>query len=162
GRNVKFEYRFTNGENERFPAAIADLLRNRVSVILAGSIPVTRALQAATSTIPILFSTGLDAVRTGLVPNLNRPGGNTTGVLIMSSDVAQKRIGILHELLPRSAMIAILANPTNDGSLAEAIDAQQGARALGKQARVLHASTDRELDAAFANLAQQPADALHI
>ncbi len=164
GGNVTIAYRFANSEVDRLPALASDLVRGQVSVIIAvgDGILVTRALQAATSTIPIIFSTGSDPVTTRLVPNLNRPGGNTTGAVSMSSDLAQKRLGILHELLPRANTIAVLTNPTNEGNFAEAADVQEAGRVLGKKIRVLPASTDRELDSAFTDLAQMPADALYV
>jgi len=164
GRNVTIAYRFANSEVNLLPAMAADLVRSRVAVIIAfgDGIIVTRVLQAATSTIPIVFFVGADPVRIGLVPNLHRPGGNTTGMAGLMGDLAQKRMGILHELLPRAATIAVLANPTNEGNFSEFADVQEAARVLGKQTRVLYASTDGELDAAFANLAQVRADALHV
>jgi ABC-type uncharacterized transport system substrate-binding protein len=164
GRNVTIAYRYANSELDRLPELVAGLVRDRVALIIAfgDGVLVTKALQAATSTIPIVFTTGADPVRTGLVPNLNRPGGNTTGVVGMTADLGQKRMGLLHELLPRAATIAVLANPSNPDNLTQAADVQEAARMLGKQTRILRASTDRELNETFANLAQMRTDALHV
>jgi putative ABC transport system substrate-binding protein len=163
-RNVAIEYRFANGLYDRLPALAADLVSRRVAVVVTGSqgelsIP---ALRATHSTIPIVFTMGNDPVKLGLVASLNRPGGNITGIYSVSPALGSKRLGLLRELLPSAAAIAILVNPTNTPGTREVTDVQEGARALGQQVTILNASTERDLDAAFASLVQIRVDALFV
>jgi putative tryptophan/tyrosine transport system substrate-binding protein len=164
GQNVDLEYRWAEGQSHRLPALAAELVRRRVNVIAtAGGTPATVAAKAATTTIPIVFVTTSDPVDAGFVTSLNRPGGNLTGMALLILEIGPKRLELLHELLPRATTVALLVNPTSP-ILAETElkNVQTAAHALGLQIRVLHASTDRELDAAFANLVQRPADAMMI
>ena len=155
GQNVAIEYRWAEGQYDRLPALAADLVRRQVVVIAAGTIPAAPAATAATATIPIVFTTGLDPVQAGLVASLNRPGGNLTGVTALAVEVGPKGLELLHELVPTATSIALLVNPAA-GLLRETIltDLQAAARKLGLKFHVLHASTVRDFDAVFATLAQ--------
>jgi putative ABC transport system substrate-binding protein len=162
GRNVRIEYRWANGL-ERVPDLVADLLSLRVAVIFASSgIAAALAAKAANTTIPLVFSTGGDPVRAGVVASLNRPGGNITGIVSLSMELAGKHVGLLHELLPRSGRFAALVNPTSP--LAEPVitDVQRAASAIGTEIEILNASSSRDIDAAFASLRPRGIDALLI
>ena len=155
GQNVAIEFRWAGGQNERLPDLAADLVRRQVAVIAtAGSTPAALAAKAATTTIPVVFAAGADPIALGLVPSLNRPGGNVTGITSTNAELAAKRLGLLHELVPQAARYFALVNPTS--ALTELIvkDLQAGARTLGLPVEILHASTDREIDEAFASLPQ--------
>jgi putative ABC transport system substrate-binding protein len=146
-------------KSSRLPALAADLVRRQVSVIAAPeSIPAAFAAKAATTTIPIVFSVGVDPVAVGLVASLNRPGGNLTGVSNLNAEILPKRLELMHELVPTATTIALLVNPSNPlVAETESRDAQTAARTLGLQLHVLHASTDRDFDTVFASLAQMRA-----
>jgi putative ABC transport system substrate-binding protein len=161
GSNVVIEYRWAEGRYDQLPALVADLVRRQVAVIVAtgGAYPVLAA-KKATSKIPVVFSTGGDPVKLGLVVSLNRPGGNATGVNVFTSVMEAKRLGLLRELVPAATLIAILVNPTNPNTETQLKDVQEGARTLGVQIHILHASSEREIDAAFATLTQLRAGAL--
>jgi putative ABC transport system substrate-binding protein len=155
GQNVAIEYRWAAGESDKLPALATDLIRRRVDVIAtAGSTPASVVAKAATTTIPIVFAVGADAVALGLVASLNRPGGNVTGITSLNADVAAKRLGVLRELVPQATRYFTLVNPTSQ--LAEPFikDLQAGAASLAIHIDVLHASTDGEIEAAFAGLPQ--------
>jgi putative tryptophan/tyrosine transport system substrate-binding protein len=161
GRNVAIEYRWAEGRIDRLPALAADLVRRQVGVIVAVG-PGPRAAKAATTSIPIVFSTGADPVASGLVASLNRPGGNLTGATSLNAELAPKRLELLHELLPTTTIIALLLNPTNVNAETIPGDLQAAARTLGLQLHVLRASTERDLDTAFATLRQLRAGGLVI
>jgi putative tryptophan/tyrosine transport system substrate-binding protein len=161
GRNVAIQFRFAQNEFERLPELAADLVRRRVAVIATpGSTPATLAAKAATTTIPIVFQIGGDPVQAGLVASLNRPGGNVTGVTSMNGDIEAKRVGLMHELLPRATRFAVLVNPNNPNVAPLTRDVQAAAAAIGRQIEVLTAGTNRDIDAAFSSLVQKRADAL--
>jgi putative ABC transport system substrate-binding protein len=164
GQNVAVEYHWLEGQYDRLPALVADLIRRRVAVIAApGSTPAALAAKAATATIPIVFGVAEDPVKLGLVASLARPGGNATGVNSFSREVAGKRLGLLHELVPKAARVAVLLNPANATSAETTLrDVQEAARAIGLQIQVLNASTNREIEAAFATLAPERSDALFV
>jgi putative tryptophan/tyrosine transport system substrate-binding protein len=159
GRNVTVEYRWAEGQLDRMPSLLADLLRHQVSVIV-GSLQGAQAAKSAGVTIPVVFSTSDDPVKQGFVETLNRPGGNMTGVYLFTAELEGKRLGLLHDLLPKAIIMAVLidaSHPVADGQLREV----QGAAArLGVQLVVLHANSDHNFDAAFATLIEQKAEAL--
>jgi len=161
GRNVWIEYRWAEGRYERLPALAADLLRRQVSVIAANT-PAAPVAKAATTTIPIVFLTSTDPVAAGLVASLNRPGGNLTGVVVLNVEIGPKRLDLLHELVPGVSVVALLSNPINPNSESQSRNMQAAARSLGLQMHVLHASSERDFDAAFATLVQLRAGALII
>jgi putative tryptophan/tyrosine transport system substrate-binding protein len=161
GQNVVVEYRSAQGRAERVPELAAQLVRNRVAVLVTiGGEPVALAAKAATATIPIVFNSGGDPVKEGLVASLNQPGGNATGVNIFTADLAPKRLGLLHDLLPQASLIAVLINPNFPPAVANGRDAAAAARAIGKQVTVLNAVTDAEIDAAFATMARDRVSAV--
>jgi putative tryptophan/tyrosine transport system substrate-binding protein len=164
GKNVAIEYRWAEGQNDRLPAMAADLVRRQVAVIATpGSTPAALAAQAATTTIPIVFSIGGDPVQFGLVASLNRPGGNLTGGTFLSIEVGPKRLELLHELVPMATVVGLLVNPTNP-NLAEPTtkNLRAAAPTLGLQLHILNASTDRDFDTVFATLIQLQLGALVI
>jgi len=163
GQNVAIEYRWAEGYNDRVLALAAELVRRQVAVIVAtGGNIVALAAKAATSTIPIVFTTGGDPVLMGLVTSLNRPGGNITGISALTGLLGAKRLEILHELVPKAAMIGVVMNPTNPSAEAYARELQEAARSRGQQIHILNASTDGEIDIAFASLVQLRAGAVLI
>jgi putative tryptophan/tyrosine transport system substrate-binding protein len=161
GQNVAIESRWADGQYDRLPALATDLVRRPLAAILAsgGTIP-TRAAKAATNSIPIVFTTTADPVASGLVASFNRPGGNITGVSFLSVELGPKQLGLLRELVPTVTTVALLVNTNNPSADGEVRNAQIAMRALGVRVRVLTASTERDIDHAFASLAQQRADAL--
>ena len=161
GRNVAIEYRWAEGHNARLPALAADLVRRQVTVIAANS-QATVAAKAATSTIPIVFITGADPVQVGFITSLNRPGGNLTGVTSLDTELGPKRLQLLHELLPKAGTLAALVNPTFPGSGIQTRDLQTAASALGLELHISQASTERDINAVFANLNQLQASGLVI
>src|SRR5262250_312577 len=163
GRNLAIEYRWAEGRNDRLPALAAELVRRQVTVIASTSTPAVLAARTATTTIPIVFFVAVDPVQLGLVTSLSRPGGNLTGVVTLNVEVAAKRLQLLHELVPTATIVALLVNPTST-VLAETTtrELETGARTLGLEFHILHASSEREIDAAFATLVQLRAGALVI
>jgi putative ABC transport system substrate-binding protein len=154
GRNVAIEFRWAEGQYDRLPAQAADLVRRQVAVIVAvGSPRSVRAAKAATSTIPIVFNTGGDPVAMGLVASLGRPGGNTTGVSTLTIELMAKRFELVHELMPKATIIALIVNPGGPAAESDVNAAQQQARSFGQQLHLLKAGTEQEIDAAFATLA---------
>jgi putative ABC transport system substrate-binding protein len=162
GHNVAVEYRWGEGQYDRLPALAADLVRRQVTVIAATSTPAALAVKAATTTIPIVFTTASDPMQLGLVAGLARPGGNVTGVTMLGIEVGPKRLELAHQLVPTAISIALLVNPTNPIAKTLSTDLQAAARTLGLQLHVLHASTERDIDGAFATLAQLRAGVLVI
>ena len=163
GQNVKIEYRWAEGHNDRMPAMVADLVHRQVAVIAATTLPAALAAKAATTTIPIVFETAADPVQLGLVASLARPGGNVTGATQLTVGLVPKELQLLHELVPTASIVALLVNPT-DPAIAEATtkDVQAAARALGLELHVLNASTESEFDVALANVIQLRAGGLVI
>jgi putative ABC transport system substrate-binding protein len=159
GQNVTIEYRWAEGQYDRLPAMAADLVRRQVAVIFATPGVSALAAKAATATIPIVFTSGIDPVRFGLVASLNRPGGNLTGSSSLAVELGPKRLGLLHELVPAATVIALLDNPTNPAKVSNE-QYQAAARSLGLKLTVLQASSERDFDAVFASLLQQRAGAL--
>ena len=162
GENVAIEYRWAEDQYDRLPALAAELVRRRVAVIVTnGGSASAFAAKAATTTIPIVFSVGEDPVRLGLVASLARPGGNLTGINLVISELTTKRLGLLRELVPGAARVAVLVNPANTANAETTLrDVEPAARAMGLQIEVLKASTSREIDAAFATFVRERPDAL--
>jgi putative ABC transport system substrate-binding protein len=161
GQNVAIEYRWAQGQNDRLPALATELIRRQVAVIAAAGTPSALAAKAATTSIPIVFSTGSDPVAIGLVASLNRPGGNITGVTNLGMELVQKQLEMLHQLVPKATIMAALVNPTNPSPADSTTkDAYAAARKLGVQLHVLHASTEHDFDIVFATMVQLGAAAL--
>ena len=164
GQNVMVEYHWLEGQYDRLPSLIADFVRRRVAVIATPGLTAgAQAAKTATTTIPIVFGVAEDPVKLGLVASLARPGGNATGINVLTSEIAAKRLGLLHDLVPKAVRVAVLVNPAN-ASIAEAMlrEVPEAARAIGLQIQVLNASTSREIEAAFATLVRDRADALFV
>jgi len=160
GQNVAIEYRWAEGEYARLPALAADLVVRNVDVIAAGSAPWALAAKSATSTIPIVFTSGGDPVTAGLVDSLARPGGNATGVSILNAELLPKRIELLSKLVPQAKVIAVLVNPNNSTAGQMVRDVEAAARAKQVQLPILEASSEAELDVAFESLVRQQIAAL--
>ena len=162
GQNMAIEYRWANGQYDRLAALADDLVRQRVSIIVANT-PANLVAKAATSTIPIVFTTGGDPVKLGLVASLNRPGGNVTGVTQLAAEVAPKRLEFLHELIPGATSFALLVNPTDPDFTEPALrEMESTAHKLGLQLHVLRASDEREFDEVFENVSKLGAAGLVI
>ncbi|TMJ92497.1 MAG: ABC transporter substrate-binding protein [Alphaproteobacteria bacterium] len=161
GQNVNVEYRWAYGQYDRLPQLAAELLAQQVAVIVAsGGEPSVMAAKAATSRTPIVFGIGGDPVKLGLVASLNRPGGNITGVSLLTSSLEAKRVGLLGELVPNAAVIAALINPNYAQAQAQEAEVQEAARRIGRRMVVVSASSERDFDPAFATFKQEKADAL--
>jgi ABC-type uncharacterized transport system substrate-binding protein len=163
GHSVKIEYRWAENRYEQLPAMAADLVSRKVDAIVAsgGSVSVLAA-KTATATIPVVFAFGGDPIKAGLVPSLNRPGGNVTGITIFSSEPNPKKLEIMHGLVPATAAIALLVNPDNPSTGSAVQETQEAADALGRRLSVLRASNEREIDTAWAGVVEQGAGGLII
>jgi putative ABC transport system substrate-binding protein len=160
GQNVAIEYRWAQYQADRLADLAADLVRRQVTVIAAHDTPSSIVAKAATTTIPIVFASGGDPVKLGLVASLNRPGGNVTGVTFVAVELGAKRLGLLHELQPEAVRVGVLVDPNYPLTEPFVSDVQAAALSIGKQIEVLEAPTGRDIDTAFAGLAQKPIDAL--
>ena len=160
GRNVAIEYRWADGRYDRLPSLAAELVRVPVAVLVATGITAAAAAKAATSTVPIVFNTGGDPVRFGLVPSLNRPGGNVTGVASLGKVLVAKRFELLRELVPKANVVAFLVNPNNAVATLDTSDAQAAAATLGYQLIIVKGGSAGDIDAAFATIAEQRAGGL--
>jgi putative ABC transport system substrate-binding protein len=159
GHNVAVEYRWADDQDDRIPGLAAELVRRQATVIVANGIAVP-AVKTATATIPIVFTTGFDPVRTGLVASLSRPGGNATGVVFTMTDLAAKQLGLLHELAPKAATIAVLGDPNQPELELELREIETAGRAIGRQILIVKAASEHELKTAFATVVQARAGAL--
>src|SRR5262245_12838979 len=160
-QNVRIIYRYADGQYDRLPVLAAELVRSQVAVLAAtGGDPAIVAARAATSTIPIVFTTGSDPVALGYVASLNRPGGNVTGVVLLTSNLGAKRIGLLHQLVPKVDAVGILFNPTYTVAAAQLKEVEAAAASLNVRLIIANASADRDFEPAFALLIQQGAGAL--
>jgi len=162
GENVAIEYRWAESQFDRLPEMVADLIRRQVTVIAALNTVAAVAAKAASTTIPIVFSSGEDPVRLGLVASLARPGGNATGINNFIGELTAKRLGLLHELVPTANRVGVLVNPADVLTETALRDVQPAARAIGLQIQVVNASTSGEIDAAFAAFVREQVDALFI
>jgi putative ABC transport system substrate-binding protein len=163
GQNVTIEYRWALGQYDRLPVMASELVRRSVTVLTTtGGEPSTLAAKAATSTIPIVFTTAGDPVKQGLVASYNRPGGNATGIRLLTTSAEPKRLGLLHELVPQATTIGFLLNPSYSESASQLSAVQEAARTLNLQVHILQASTDREIEAAFETVAPQGIQALAV
>jgi putative ABC transport system substrate-binding protein len=163
GQNVTVEYHWLEGQFDRLPALMADLVRRRVAVLAAIGDSAAIAAKAATATIPIAFTVSEDPVKQGLVTSLARPGGNVTGINFLNTEVEAKRLGLLHDLMPKAVRVAVLYNPAGDTpDSTELRDLQEAARTVGLEIRILNATTIGEIDAAFATFARERPDALFV
>src|SRR5262245_50037036 len=162
GKDVAIEYRWAEDQYDRLPALAADLVQRRVAVIAAGP-RADAAAKAATASIPIVFMSGGDPVRMGLVQSLNRPGGNLTGASLLAGDLTRKRFGLFRDLVPQAAVIGVLADSTNPAVVQFQLqEAQAAATSLGVPTKVIEAGSQREIEAAFASLAQEGVSALFV
>jgi len=161
GQNVAIEYRSAEDQTDRLPLLVADFLRRQVALIV-GNTPAALAAKAATTTVPIVFVTGGDPVRYGLVTSLNRPGGNVTGISFISAELGSKQLGLLRELRPGAARIAVLVDPKWPLTERFVSELRAAALAVGQQLIVLDVSSDREIETAFTTLVQRGAGALHV
>jgi ABC-type uncharacterized transport system substrate-binding protein len=159
GQNVAIEQRWAEGQDDRLPALVADLVRRKVAVIVANN-PGALAAKAAATTIPIVFATGSDPVRDGLVASLNRPGGNVTGVVFITSVLGAKRLELLRQLVPKATTIALLVRPDTTETEAERIDVQNAAQALGQELVLFDVTSGRDIEAAFATFVERRAGGL--
>ena len=163
GQNVTVEYHWLEGQYDRLPALMADLVRRRVAVIAAPGTAPALAAKAATATVPIVFGVGGDPVELGLVASLARPGGNATGINFFNTEVVAKRLRLLHDLVPNAVRVPVLVNPGNASTAESNLrDVQEAAPTLGLQIQILNASTIGEIDAAFATLGRERPDALFV
>ncbi|HEY7248790.1 MAG TPA: ABC transporter substrate-binding protein [Xanthobacteraceae bacterium] len=159
GQNVAIDLRSAEGQLDRLPALVADLIRRPVAVLVCNN-NAALAAKAATTTIPIIFATGNDPVRDSLVASLNRPGGNVTGVVFFTSVLGAKRLDLLRQIVPKATLFAILVNPGSPDTEAEQRDVQAAAQAIGQQLIILQASSDRDIETAFTTFVQRVAGAL--
>jgi putative ABC transport system substrate-binding protein len=160
GKNVSVEYHSANGQYDRLPGLATDLVNRRVALILAGANAAALAAKTATATIPIVFAVGGDPVKLGLVASLNRPGGNVTGITFFANQLEAKRLGLLHDLVPRASEVAVLVNPGQPAAEAQSGEVMEAARALGLRAHVLNARSEGDFDAVFATIVQMRMGAL--
>ena len=161
-QNVKFELRWSEGQSDRLPALAADLVRSQVNVITLGGLAPTLAVKAATTTIPVVFQMGADPVAAGLVESLARPGGNLTGVSNLNAELGPKRLELLRDVVPTATVFGLLVNPINPGTEGMVSEVRGAAGILGIELHLLHASVERDLDAAFASLVRLRAAGLLI
>ncbi len=160
GQNVEVDARWSEGQYARLPALAAELVGKRVAVIAAGGPPAALAAKAATETVPIVFTVGADPVKLGLVASLNRPGGNATGINVISNEIEAKRLGLLRQVVPAANTIAVLLNPTSPSFDTQSKDLQAGARASGLEIVILTATSQQDIDQAFSTLGRTQAGAL--
>jgi putative ABC transport system substrate-binding protein len=162
GQNVHIAFRWAEGRYDRLPSLAADLVSRHVALIAALSSPAAFAAKAATSTIPVVFNVGVDPVRAGLVPSLNRPGGNVTGITFVAAALEPKRLGLLREFVSQADLVAVLRNPNYPDAEVQLKDVQEATRTIGQRTLMLTATTETEIDTAFATLAQQRVGALMV
>jgi len=160
GKNVLIEFRWADGQYDRLPEFMADLIKRKVAVIMGGGPPAALAAKAATSTIPVVFTTGDNPVQTGLVTNLGRPGGNVTGVNVLYTDLESKKLGLLRDVVPQADMVAALVNQTRPVAASQTAELQAAAQKFGQRIQVINAATQQDLEPAFASMARLKVGAL--
>jgi putative ABC transport system substrate-binding protein len=162
GQNVAIEYRWAEGQYDRLPALAADLVHRGVGVITAGGSVAAQAAKNATTTIPVVFTSGADPIATGLVASLSRPGGNVSGMSLLATEMATKRLELIRDLLPRARAIAMITNPAYPGSRSEMAEVEAAGRSIGMQTHKVTASSPSDLDSAFATISQLSVDAFTV
>jgi putative ABC transport system substrate-binding protein len=160
GKNVRMESRWADGQYDRLPEIMADLIKRKVAVIMAGGPPAALAAKAATSTIPVVFTTGDNPVQTGLVTSLSRPGGNVTGVNVLYTDLESKKLGLLRDVVPQAGVVAALVNQTRSVAASQTAELQAAAQKFGQRIQIINAATEQDLEPAFASMAQLKVGAL--
>jgi putative tryptophan/tyrosine transport system substrate-binding protein len=160
GKNVLMESRWADGQYDRLPEIMADLIKRKVAVIMAGGPPAALAAKAATSTIPVVFTTGDNPVQTGLVTSLSRPGGNVTGVNVLYTDLESKKLGLLRDVVPQAGVVAALVNQTRSVAASQTAELQAAAQKFGQRIQIINAATEQDLEPAFASMAQLKVGAL--
>jgi putative ABC transport system substrate-binding protein len=160
GRNVAIEYRFAEGQDERLPALAAELVRRPVTMLVATDRPSALAAKAATATLPIVFASGADPVQQGLVASFNRPGGNATGVILFTTELGPKRLGLLRDLLPRPGTIAFVVNANSAFAAPQVQEMQAAAQSIGQPLLVVSVASEEQIDQAFASMAERKVVAL--
>ncbi len=160
GQNLALEYRFAEGQFDRVPALVSDLIRRNISVLVVGTPQGSLVAKRATTTIPIVFSIGADPVAVGLVPSLNRPGGNVTGVYQFSTGLEEKRLGLLHEMMPKVEVVGVLLNPSYSGATSQLHDVQEAGGRLGLKLVIVRANVEEQFDGVFSTLVAQRTGAL--
>jgi putative ABC transport system substrate-binding protein len=160
GKNVLIESRWADGQYDRLPEFMADLINRKVAVIMAGGPPAALAAKAATSTIPVVFTTGDNPVQTGLVTSLSRPGGNVTGVNVLYTDLESKKLGLLRDVVPQAGVVAALVNQTRPVAASQTAELQAAAQKFGQRIQIINAATEQDIEPAFASMAQLKVGAL--
>jgi putative ABC transport system substrate-binding protein len=160
GQNLEIDFRWAEGDYTRLPVLAAELVAKRVALIVAGGPPAALAAKAATATIPIVFTVGADPVAMGLIASLNHPGGNATGVNIVTDEIETKRLGLLHEVVPAARTIAVLLNPKSPSFEGQSKDVREGARVIGAEILILSAATPVDINQAFVTLSERRPGAL--
>src|SRR5262245_56387470 len=160
GKNVLIESRWAEGHYDRLPELISDLIKRNVAIIMAGGPPAALAAKKATSTIPIVFTSGDNPVQIGLVSSINRPGGNLTGVHVLFTELEAKKLGLLRELVPQGGLIAALVNPSRQVAKSQTAELQAAAQQFGQRIQIIHAENERDVDSAFRAMAQEKVSAL--
>jgi len=162
GQTVTIEYRWAEGQYDKLPGLVSELVSRPVSVLMAGGAPAAQAAKTATATIPVVFVAGFDPVQAGLVASLNRPGGNATGIAFIATELAPKRLQLVRDLLPKAAVVAMLANPTTPDAAQEVRLVQATAQAAGLQLRILNVSSLSNIESAFASFVEQRPDVVMV
>jgi putative ABC transport system substrate-binding protein len=160
GKNVLIESSWADGQYDRLPELIADLIKRKVTVIMAGGPPAAQAAKTATSTIPIVFTSGDDPIQIGLVSSINRPGGNVTGVHVLFTELESKKLGLLREIVPKADVVAALVNQSRPIANSQTAELQAAAQTFGQRIQIIHAASEQEIDPAFASMAQSKVGAL--
>lgn len=160
GKNVLIESRWADGQYDRLPELISDLIKHKVTAIMAGGPPAAQAAKTATSTIPVIFTSGDDPVHMGLVSSINRPGGNVTGVHVLFTELESKKLGLLREIVPKADVIAALVNQSRPVAVSQTAELQAAAQKFGQRIQIINAASEQDIEPAFASMAQTKVDAL--